>query len=102
MGRGVPGAHPWALKGWTPDSLRAMSYSVELPVDRILLRAHFGSVPSDAELEMLSAAEAEILAAMPDKVRTCLTWEVVPVGAEPVPLPGGFAWRRDEICQRPR
>ncbi|WP_149535893.1 hypothetical protein [Siccirubricoccus phaeus] len=91
-----PSIIPWALAGSTPNSLVAVSYEIDVHEPLITLKAHFGTNPTEDDLDTLATAEAEILAAMPDEVRTNLTHAVVPPDAEPAPLAGGFAWRRGD------
>ena len=83
------------VAGQTPESLRAYSFSIDVDKLEILLRAHFGLVPSEGDLKDISCAETEVIAEFPGLFSQISTdVEIMPVGQPLSCLPGGIAYRR--------
>ena len=86
-----------ALGGQTPESLRAYSFDADMKKQEILLRAHFGEQPSEADLEEISVVETETMADFLFVVAETITTdvEIVPVGQPLSFLSGGMAYLRE-------
>ena len=83
-----------ALSDQTPANLRAYSFSIDLEKKEILLRAHFASPPSEADLDDISLAETEIMADFCDPYDVSTDVAVVPFGHPLLFLPDGIAYLR--------
>jgi hypothetical protein len=91
-----------ALRGQTPETLRAYSFGIDQMNGVILLRAHFAQTPSEDDMEAISVIETEIDADFLDDFEAETHTEVVPMGAPLSLLSGGIAYLREgeigEIC----
>ena len=85
-----------ALSGQTPPELIAYSLAVDREHQIIRLKAHFERPPSEDALYNIECVDTEIFSDFPDHFDTETEMEVVPVGQQPVPLAGGFVWRRGD------
>ena len=84
-----------ALRGQTPKTLRGYSFDVDLAKSLVLLRVHFGDVPSEDDLEQIAVVETEIDADFLDDFEIQSDTEIV-VPGEPLSfLAGGIAYLRE-------
>ena len=83
-----------ALRGQTPETLRAYSFEIDPKKKLIRLRAHFAQQPSEDDLEAISVVETEIDADFLDDFKDETGIEVVPPGGALSFLSGGIAYLR--------
>ena len=83
-----------ALRGQTPETLRAYSFEIDPEKKLIRLRAHFGENPSEDDLEAISFIETEIDADFLDHYEAETDTEVVALGKSLSFLCGGIAYLR--------
>ena len=84
-----------ALRGQTPETLRAYLFEIDCARKLLRLRAHFAVPPSDDDLEDISIVEAEIDADFLDHFTAETDTEVVPPGKSLTLLSGGIAYLRE-------
>ncbi len=83
-----------ALRGQTPETLRAYSFEIDPEKKLIRLRAHFAQPPSEEDLEAISIVETEIDADFLDDFEGETGIEVVAPGTPLSFLSGGVAYLR--------
>jgi hypothetical protein len=89
-----------ALRGQTPDNLRAYSVAIDPTAREIVLRAHFYAPPSEQDLEDMSVAETEVDADFWNQFTNTRTEvDIAPLGTAPQFLPGGVVFNRDETTR---
>ena len=98
LAKAICGSAKRALQGQTPTTLRAYSFSLDIPAKRIYLRAHFSEEPSEDDLEAISIIETEIDADFLDHFEGETDTEVVAPGRSLSFLPGGIAYLREGEC----
>ncbi len=81
-----------ALRGQTPDTLRAYSFEIDPERKVIRLRAHFADAPSEDDLEAISVIETEIDADFIDDFERQTDTEIVSPGSSLSLLPSGIAY----------
>jgi hypothetical protein len=62
----IPVSVQRALRGRTPANLRATSFAMDQAHRRLILRAHFEQTLTQADLDAIYCADAEVQADLPD------------------------------------
>lgn len=81
------------LQGQTPPNLRAVSFAED--GNKLFIRAHFDSAPSEDEADEISCVETEVYASFPDDTVIETDVEVEEVGTPLHFLAGGIAYLRE-------
>lgn len=84
-----------ALRGQTPDALRAYSFEIDRKRGLVRFRAHFAEPPSEDDLESISIVETEIDADFLDDFAAETDTEIVAPGKSLSLLSGGVAYLRN-------
>ena len=84
-----------ALKGSTPPSLRALSFSCDAGSKRVRMKAHFERPHTADEFDLMMAVEGEVIADFPDQYVITTEFETAPLGKPIHPLSDDIRYLRD-------